>query len=155
MLRATNVPWRDLIKSIAYGVTVIQGGDIKWPLVRHVIVDISLNNSPFFYAKTEVDLLIYFRYPCIKAVWLLTQTNIFNMITHLTLSSSSPLPRTWTMTSLSTSRILPDQAQGWSRPKPRPSLDLTFALVKSMDTRKLRNTCSASVWPRESTFYPP
>ena len=36
MLRATNVPWRDLIKSIAYGVTVIQGDDIKWPLVRHV-----------------------------------------------------------------------------------------------------------------------
>ena len=35
LLRETNVPWKDLVKKVEYGEgDVIQGEDIKWPLVK-------------------------------------------------------------------------------------------------------------------------
>ena len=34
LLRETNVPWKDLVKRVEYGPDVIQGEDIKWPLVK-------------------------------------------------------------------------------------------------------------------------
>ena len=36
LLRETNVPWKDIVKSVEYGLDgkTVQGEDINWPLVR-------------------------------------------------------------------------------------------------------------------------
>ena len=35
LLRETNVPWKDLVKTVTYGEEdEVKGEDIKWPLVK-------------------------------------------------------------------------------------------------------------------------
>lgn len=50
LLRETNVPWKDLVKRVEYGPDVIQGEDIKWPLI------------PMYQGCVTFDPNQYFRY---------------------------------------------------------------------------------------------
>jgi len=62
MLRETNVPWRDLIKSIAYGVTVIQGDDINWPLIPLYQGCVTFDPNKYFQYDHTSDSELFFTF---------------------------------------------------------------------------------------------
>ena len=126
LLRETNVPWKDLVKRVEYGPDVIQGEDIRWPLVK-------------WYVYNYIYHILIFRSLCIKDVWLLTQTNISAMITPPDLSSSSSLRLTWNTISPSTSRMQRDQAQDLSNRRPRLKKEQILDLMILKDSRRSKS----------------